>query len=98
MALEGVYEVNGGLTAVGTPERATAAIVDGLELYARSESDWDLTLLVDVKEPKDCDPGRRLVLRRLASGAGVSIKGALTVEAYAPPRTTCSVDLELSSS
>lgn len=93
---EGVFQIDGSLTAAGNPIASSLVVADGLVLFPRSESEWGQELLVDRPERKDCDPGRQFVLRRLSLGDGISFHGTLKVEAYAPHNTTCSIHIEVS--
>ncbi len=79
------------LGAEGESSQPLAVSVDGVGIGVDGDGDgWaggDGSS--EIVGSADCDPGRRVTVRRLDSDPGVTFAGTVTIEMEAPPRHSC---------
>lgn len=82
------------LDADRPPAETLAVEVDGVGIYLQArDGGWTSDDSSSTASAADCDPGRRITIRRLDSDDTVMISGTIAVGLSAPKRRTCSADI-----
>ncbi|HEY0135703.1 MAG TPA: hypothetical protein VGB85_16580 [Nannocystis sp.] len=82
------------LGADRAPEETLAIEVDGLGVHLDARDDgWISEDIGSSASSADCEPGRRITIRRLDSDDTVRISGTVAVAMSAPGRETCTADI-----
>lgn len=81
------------LGAEGASSQPLAVSVDGVSLSLVGDGWTGGDGSSEIVDSADCDPGRRVTIRRLDNDPGVTFAGTVTIEMNAPPRNSCTAEI-----